>query len=73
MMSTKLLEAWIRKKASSIFHEQPNPDCPVGRNIHRVLEPRLVDAQQAMEEKLRKTTFADIVEDTKHAVQNESD
>ncbi len=54
------------------FHEQPNPDCPVGRNIHKVLDQRLVDAQKAMEEKLRQTTLADIVEDTKQAIQNES-
>ena len=53
------------------FHEQPNPDCPVGRNIHKVLDQRLIDAQKAMEEKLRSTTL-DIVEDTRHAVDNES-
>ena len=52
------------------FHEQPNPDCPVGRNIHSVLDQHLVDAQRAMEEKLRQTTLADIEEDTKKAVQN---
>ena len=54
------------------FHEQPNPDCPVGRNIHKVLDERLLEAQRAMEEELRKTTLADIVKDTKQAVQNES-
>ena len=54
------------------FHEQPNPDCPVGRNIHRVLDQRLVDAQKAMEERLKTTTLADIAEDTKQAVGNES-
>ena len=54
------------------FHEQPNPDCPVGRNIHKVLDQRLLEAQRVMEEELRKTTLADIVEDTKQAVQNES-
>ena len=53
------------------FHEQPNPDCPVGRNIHNVLDRHLVDAQRAMEESLRSTTLADIVEDTKHAIINE--
>ena len=31
------------------FHEQPNPDCPVGRNIHNVLDQRLIDAQRAIE------------------------
>ena len=50
------------------FHEQPNPDCPVGRNIHRVLDQRLIDAQRAMEEKLSSTTLAEIAEDTKRAV-----
>ena len=53
------------------FHEQPNPDCPVGRNIHNVLYRHLVDAQRAMEESLRSTTLADIVEDTKQAIINE--
>lgn len=54
------------------FHENPNPDCPVGRNIHKVLDGRLLDAQRAMEEKLKATTLADILEDTKRAVENES-
>ena len=49
------------------FHEQPNPDCPVGGNIHRVLDRHLADAQRAMEEKLSLTTLADIAEDTKRA------
>ena len=53
------------------FHEQPNPDCPVGRNIHRVLDQRLIDVQRAIEEKLRSTTLADIVKDTKTAIKNE--
>lgn len=53
------------------FHEQPNPDCPVGRNIHRVLDQRLIDVQRAMEEKLKSTTLADIVKDTKTAIKNE--
>ena len=53
------------------FHEQPNPDCPVGRNIHNVLDRHLVDAQRAMEKSLRSTTLADIVEDTKQAIINE--
>ena len=53
------------------FHEQPNPDCPVGRNIHKVLDQRLIDAQRAMEDRLKTTTLADVVEDTKQAIKNE--
>ena len=55
------------------FHEKPNPDCPVGRNIHRVLDQRLADAQKAMEERLKTTTLADVAEDTKLAVSNRAD
>ena len=55
------------------FHEQPNPDCPVGRNIHKVLDQHLLDAQKAMEDQLRCSTLADIVADTKLAVENESE
>ena len=53
------------------FHEQPNPDCPVGRNIHKALDQRLIDAQRAMEDRLKTTTLADIMEDTKQAIKNE--
>lgn len=53
------------------FHEQPNPDCPVGRNMHKVLDRHLVDAQRAMEKSLKSTTLADIVEDTKQAINKE--
>lgn len=54
------------------FHEQPNPDCPVGRNIHKVLDRHLEEAQRALEEELKAVTLADIVQDTKRAISNES-
>ena len=47
------------------FHEQPNPACPVGRNIHKVLDQRLIDAQKAMEEELKSITLADIAVEIK--------
>jgi DNA-binding IscR family transcriptional regulator len=47
------------------FHENPNQECPVGRNIHNVLDKRLVQAQMAMENELKKDTLADILADTK--------
>ncbi len=43
------------------FHEAPNPDCPVGHNIHAVLGAHLADAQAAMENELKKVTIADLV------------
>lgn len=55
------------------FHEQPNPECPVGRNIHKVLDARLEEAQRVLEENLKQTTMADIVRDTMQAVEKEKD
>ena len=38
------------------FHENPNPECPVGRNIHRILDDKLQRVQEAMESELKKIT-----------------
>ncbi|HFI0150939.1 TPA: Rrf2 family transcriptional regulator [Streptococcus suis] len=43
------------------FHEQPNPNCQVGRNIHPLLDSRLENAQSALERELEQTTIADLL------------
>ena len=53
------------------FHEQPNQACPVGRNIHKVLDRSLMEAQRAFEESLKSTTLADIAEATRQSVSHE--
>lgn len=45
------------------FHENPNPDCPVGGNIHRILDGRLVQVQEAMEQELKSITLAMVKKD----------
>ncbi|OFQ05585.1 Rrf2 family transcriptional regulator [Streptococcus sp. HMSC062D07] len=45
------------------FHDNPNPDCPVGANIHGVLDEKLDKIQEAMEEELSQTSLAQIVAD----------
>ena len=45
------------------FHENPNPQCPVGRNIHNILDKRLKKAQEALEQELASTTIADLMQD----------
>ena len=45
------------------FHENPNPACPVGRNIHKILDERLWQVQKAMEDKLAEMTLADVKKD----------
>ena len=34
-------------------HENPNPKCPVGRNIHNALDESLNDIQEALETKMK--------------------
>lgn len=45
------------------FHENPNPECPVGRNIHAVLDGKLERVQSAMERELESITLADVKRD----------
>lgn len=47
------------------FHENPNPNCPVGRNIHSILDEKLERVQAAMENELRSITLEDVKEDAK--------
>ena len=45
------------------FHENPNVECPVGRNIHKVLDEKLERVQKAMERELEAITLADVKRD----------
>ena len=42
------------------FHDSPNPQCPVGRNIHALLDDKLKAIQGAMEDEMRKFTLLDL-------------
>ena len=46
------------------FHENPNADCPVGRNIHHILDSKLIRIQHAMEKELTAITLEDLKKDT---------
>jgi DNA-binding IscR family transcriptional regulator len=45
------------------FHKNPNPQCPVGKNIHNILDDRLLAVQKAMEDKLRSMKLSDVLND----------
>lgn len=45
------------------FHENPSQDCPVGRNIHHILDDKLMRVQTAMEQELRAITLAEVRQD----------
>ena len=53
------------------FHENPNVDCPVGRNIHKAMDSRLDAAQTALENELKSTTLAEVVADTRKIIDEE--
>ena len=52
------------------FHENPNMDCPVGKNIHQVLDDKLLRIQAAMEQELKSITLADMASDLEKCLEN---
>lgn len=53
------------------FHDNPNPECPVGRNIHNVLDEKLKRVQDAMEVEMQNITLAEIARDTRGFIARE--
>lgn len=51
------------------FHENPNQKCPVGRNIHLILDDKLEEVQKAMEDKLSSITLKDVMDDAKKYIE----
>ncbi len=47
------------------FHENPNQNCPVGKNIHSALDGQLFRIQSAMENEMKRITIAEIINDIK--------
>ena len=54
------------------FHDSPNPQCPVGRNIHQALDGKLQEIQDQVEEELRRHNLAEVVGDLENAIRKES-
>ena len=53
------------------FHENPNPECPIGRNIHKAMDSKLKRVQRCMEDEMRKITLADVTTDIQNELKNE--
>lgn len=62
----------VEKEGLFHFHEAPNQDCPVGRNIHAALDGRLMQVQRAMEREMASITVADVVRDTQRCIAAET-
>lgn len=54
------------------FHENPSPLCPVGRNIHNILDGRLEKIQNAMEKEMKSVTIQDVMKDAKKIIMENS-
>ena len=51
------------------FHENPNIDCPVGRNIHSAMEDKLRMIQDSMEDQMKGITIADVSSSVKKKIE----
>ena len=58
----------ICEKEESLFHfhENPNPECPVGRNVHSVMDAKLDSIQSAMENEMKSITLKQLIDDAKN-------
>ena len=52
------------------FQENPNPKCPVGKNIHRVLGTRLEEIKQHMMNDLAGITLSELLDDVNEGEKN---
>ena len=60
---TDVFDAVEKEEELFHFHENPNPQCPVGKNVHAVLDNRLFAIQDAMREKMSSITLQDLIDD----------
>lgn len=58
-----VFDAVEKEEALFHFHENPNPECPVGKNVHAVLDSKLFAIQEAMREKMESITLQDLIDD----------
>lgn len=50
------------------FHENPNPLCPVGKNIHSALYGKLQEVQKDFEVSLKKHRLSDVISDLREEI-----
>ena len=58
------------KRDYFISHENPNTECPVGKNIHYAMDERLKKVQDVMEHELKNMNIQDIVSDVRKKIIN---
>jgi len=64
-----LLDVYAAVESGELFggaSQEPNPRCPVGRRIGKVLAPRIAAAETAVAASLKRTSIADLIAEVKH-------
>ena len=64
-----IFEAVEKEEDLFHFHEHPNPQCPVGKNMHAILDQRLISIQNVMRKEMRAITLQDLINDMKRCIQ----
>ena len=64
-----IFEAVEKEEELFHFHENPNPECPVGRNVHAVLDKRLLSIQEAMKQEMKSITLQSLIDDMNHMLE----
>ncbi len=60
-----IFRAVEKEEALFHFHENPNPQCPVGRTIHTVMDGKIQNIQSAMEGEMARITLSDLMKEAK--------
>ena len=54
------------------FHDNPNPECPVGRNVHEVLDGKLRAVDEVMKRQLASVTLQDLIDATQGKIREQA-
>lgn len=54
------------------FHNNPNQQCPIGKNIHNALDDKLLKVQTSLENELKKITLFDVFSDIEYYIKIDS-
>lgn len=55
------------------FHDKISPNCPVGRNMHYVLDERLAHIQMVMENEMKKMKVSDVLTDLRAVIESQEE
>ena len=54
------------------FHDNPNIDCPVGKNIHKAMDDKLMKIQDSMNSQMEKIKIGDVYDDIINEINTEA-